>query len=358
MTSLCSSASHPLPTLCILSHVTHTHESRHIRMRYVTYERVLSIKSLHHVWMCHVRYDWVRSRMIAVAVQFITRHCKTLQDTARHCKTLQHTATHCNTLQHTATHCKTLQDTATHCNTLRHTTAHMAEWHRVWMSRVAHGEIHMASELGPFIGLFPHVQVYFGISTHLRTGNSMKYVSMCVGLFCRTLLLCIGLFWHFSQTSEPAIVQNMSANMYGSLHMYRSLLTYFTDLRTNNSPQSEPVAFFTYHCLVTWLIHVCDMTQKHVWHVSFICMFLPYHCLLTRRTHMNDIAHSYVWHGSLICATWLNHVCGMTHSYVRHGSLIYATWLTHMCEKAHLHMGHGLLIYVAWLTHTWDIIRS
>jgi len=153
MTSLCSNASRPFPTLCILSHATHTYESRHMRMSYVTYEIVLSIKSLHHVWMRHVRYDWVTSRMTAVAVQFITRHCKTLQHTARHCKTLQHT------------------------------TAHMAEWHRVWMSRVAHGEIHVARELGPFIGLFRHVQVFFGISSYLRTGNSVKHVSMCRGLF-------------------------------------------------------------------------------------------------------------------------------------------------------------------------------
>ena len=85
---------------------------------------------------------------------------------------------------------------------------------------------------------------------------------------------------------------------------------------------------------VTWLIHICDMTQSyvtsliHIWHDWFIC----------------DMAQSYVacliwsrplWHGPvLLCdmthsyATWLIHICDMTHSYMWHDSVIYNT--THL----------------------------
>jgi len=75
---------------------------------------------------------------------------------------------------------------------------------------------------------------------------------------------------------------------------------------------------------VIWLIHMCDMTQSHVWHDSFI------HVLFTCVTwllHTRFATHSYWWCGSRICVTWLIHICDMIHSYVRRGSCIFVTWL-------------------------------
>ena len=76
---------------------------------------------------------------------------------------------------------------------------------------------------------------------------------------------------------------------------------------------------------LTWLLHMCDMTQSYVWHDSFICV--------TWLLHMCDMTQSYVWHGSFIRVTWLIHTWDMTHSYVWHDSFICVTWLLYMCDE-------------------------
>jgi len=48
------------------------------------------------------------------------------------------------------------------------------------------------------------------------------------------------------------------------------------------SPSSQ-----THSYVLTWLIHICEMMHKYVWHGSFIC---GHHL-----THLYDMTHSYVW---------------------------------------------------------------
>ena len=99
-----------------------------------------------------------------------------------------------------------------------------------------------------------------------------------------------------------------------------------------NSPCVWPDSFIC----VTWLIHMCDMTNSYVWHDSFICV--------TWLIHMCDMPHSYVWHDSSICVTWLIHTCDMTHSYVWHYSCIYVIWLN-FSQQSNLPW-HGLSLYL------------
>jgi len=84
---------------------------------------------------------------------------------------------------------------------------------------------------------------------------------------------------------------------------------------------------------VTWLIHMCDMTQSYVWHDSFTCVtWLIHICDMTH--HMCDMTHSHV------CQDWCN---------LRRDSFIYVTWLIYMCDMAHSYVCYQQLIL---LTHS------
>jgi len=121
------------------------------------------------------------------------------------------------------------------------------------------------------------------------------------------------------------------------------------------------VWYGTFTCVI-WHIHMCDMTHPYVWHVSFIYaarvvdwIQIPVETWLV---HMCDMTHSYVWHDSFICATWRIHMCNMTHSYVWHDSFICATWRIHMCDMSHSYVWHDAFICVTWRIHMCDMTHS
>jgi len=69
---------------------------------------------------------------------------------------------------------------------------------------------------------------------------------------------------------------------------------------------------------VTWLIHMCDMTQN----MKELCC---------------DMTHSYMWHDSFIYVTWLIHMCDMTQNmqelccqYERATAHIWTSHVTHV----------------------------
>jgi len=57
---------------------------------------------------------------------------------------------------------------------------------------------------------------------------------------------------------------------------------------------------------VTWLIHMCDMTQSYVWHDSFMCHSYVYH----EDTHMTESCQTNAW---VTLHIWRSHV---THIYM------------------------------------------
>jgi len=102
--------------------------------------------------------------------------------------------------------------------------------------------------------------------------------------------------------------------------------------------------------LVTWLIHMCDMTPSYEWHASFICV--------TWLIHISDVTHSYVWHDSFVCVLWPNHICNVTLSSVCRDWFIRVTWLIHICDMTHSHVWHDSSMCVTWLIHTCDMFHS
>jgi len=74
---------------------------------------------------------------------------------------------------------------------------------------------------------------------------------------------------------------------------------------------------------VTWLVHICDMTQTWVPWLIHTCKVTHSWSRGTAATYGGNMTHSYVWRDSMIQATWLIHIGDMTHSW--------APWLKHTC---------------------------
>ena len=65
---------------------------------------------------------------------------------------------------------------------------------------------------------------------------------------------------------------------------------------------------------VRWLIHMCVITDSHVWHDASI--------RLTWCIYLFDMTHSYVWHDSFICVTWHIYIFDMIYSYTSLDNLL------------------------------------
>jgi len=95
-------------------------------------------------------------------------------------------------------------------------------------------------------------------------------------------------------------------------------------------------------------IDMCDMTRSYVWqNIELVlgrCVFV---CLCkcggngARGDHL-PLAHWCVRPDSFMCVTWLIHMCDLSNSYVRHDSFIWVTWLVHVCDMTHSYVWHGL----------------
>ena len=134
-----------------------------------------------------------------------------------------------------------------------------------------------------------------------------------------------------------------------------------------SSPSPIPPWLHLTKC-VTWLIHVCDVTNSYVWRDEF----------------MYDEANSYMWHDSFVCVTWLIwyvwqdsfisvtmvftftyhpfdcmwHMCDVTYSCVWRDEFVCVAWLINMCNVANLDMWHDSFIWgndsfirVTWIIH-------
>ena len=104
-------------------------------------------------------------------------------------------------------------------------------------------------------------------------------------------------------------------------HVWHDSVTCVTWVTDTSWRKSKETPFRLRMC-VTWLIHVCDVTQIYVCHDSFTC-----------------VTRSHVWHDSLICATWLIPDKGSQRrrysalACVWHDSFVCVTWLIRMCDS-------------------------
>jgi len=141
---------------------------------------------------------------------------------------------------------------------------------------------------------------------------------------------------------------------------------------------------------VTWLIYMCNMTHSYVWHDTSICtrthgllfagLLGMTYSYVWHNSCIHDMTHSYVtWIIRML--TWLIHMCDMTQSYWWHDRILrtrrhclyfaglqvmthsYATWLIHMCDIL-IHIWHDSFVcdtahsYVTRLIHMWDMTHS
>ena len=95
-----------------------------------------------------------------------------------------------------------------------------------------------------------------------------------------------------------------------------------------------------------WMRHITHMNEHHLTHMNksrhtFKWAGLIHMCDAMRHvTHMNasrmryTCESPYEWHDSFICVTWLVHMCAVTDSYVWHDSLICVTWCIHTRRRA------------------------
>ena len=117
---------------------------------------------------------------------------------------------------------------------------------------------------------------------------------------------------------------------------------------------------------VTWLIHMCDMTHRDVWHESFICVTW----LQTPQTPpLPFLWQGFMWHDSFICVTWLIATCDTNHLYVWHDSFKCVTQLIYVfkcprhiykytCARVYIHICEYVYIYKHIFTHFTFAIKS
>ena len=114
------------------------------------------------------------------------------------------------------------------------------------------------------------------------------------------------------------------------------------------------------HSYVPWLIHTC-LTPWYAWRDSFMCDVTK--SCITRFIRTRDVTHSHTCRDWFMCVTWLIHMCNVTQLYVWYDC---ATWLIHMCDVTHpiaqvtlmCNVTHSYVwrdsfICVTWLIHMW-----
>ena len=129
---------------------------------------------------------------------------------------------------------------------------------------------------------------------------------------------------------------------------------------------------------VSWLIHMCFMTESCMWNKSYTCVtrlvsfakepYKRYHILQKRpiilrsllivatpyvkwHIHMCNMTRFFVRHDSSVCMTWLMHMCVMTHPCVLYDSIISVKRLIQMWWKTRFFVRHDSFLCMTWLIH-------
>ena len=291
-------------------HVTYECVTYYVNMSlYIGMIRVTYVR--HHVWMSHVTYEGVMSRMCDVTYSYVKWFIHMWHDS------FIRDMTHSDVTR--LTH-------MWHDSFIRDMTDSYV-WHDSSICDVIHSYvtwlIHMWHD--PFICDMTHSYVTY-VTWFIHTCDMTD--------FCVIFLIHI---------RNDATYTTWPIHMYDMAHTYvwygsficLAWLTHMWYSDMMRCIQHDPficVTWLNSFLCVTWLIHMCDMAHSYVWHGS---------------------THSYVWHDSFICVTWLIHMCDMTHWYVWHDSFICVTWLIHMCDMAHATNMCDITHSCSW--HDWFI---
>ena len=99
---------------------------------------------------------------------------------------------------------------------------------------------------------------------------------------------------------------------------------------------------------VTWLIRMCDMT--HIWHMGMSHVKHVNNFLTSHVTHVNESCHTFTSILSrLECVTWFVYLCDMTNFHVWHDSFLCGTWLIYIWDMTHSYIWCEWFIFVTWL---------
>ena len=138
----------------------------------------------------------------------------------------------------------------------------------------------------------------------------------------RDSFICVTWLTHLRDMTHPYVCHDTLIRVTWHAHnMYD--MTQSSQGRARSQPVSWPMR--------------CDIHS--MWQLSFTC--------LTRPIHMRAVTYSYVWRDSWVHVTWLMHVCDMTditQSYVWHFSFV--SWLVHECDMTHPYLWYDSFMYV------------
>jgi len=103
---------------------------------------------------------------------------------------------------------------------------------------------------------------------------------------------------------------------------------------------------------VTWLIHMCAVTQCgwHMWHVLHVW-------------HVWHVFHVWhVWRNSFLCVTWLIHICAVTQRGMAasEGTCMHVSEGTcmHVCSMTPSYVRHDSYIGLPWHNQGWQWVRA
>ena len=152
---------------------------------------------------------------------------------------------------------------------------------------------------------------------------------------CINMCICVYIQVKYARTSRE--VNNVAGAQESTYFMYALYTCAYVCVYTYNTHAHMCVHRRTTHAHMCIPRHTIDMYQQggkeHL------------RCASTRRAPCPSLVllPAYVWHDSLICTTWLIQMCDLTQRDVWHDSCaslalqpaLCVTWLIHMCDLTH-----------------------
>jgi len=260
-----------------------------------------SMNVSHHIWLSHVKYEWVMSHTNE-SCHIWMRHAKRMNESC-----------------HMYDWGSRITYTIEPCNRWR-VTSHMNQLIHSFIKRNFRESV-MSNVTSTYLWMrhLTHInewcQTHQWVKTHM---NESCHVDTCKNESCHTHEW---LMQHLLNESCPRVMQHTRMRHATSKH-------------------------------VTYLLHICDMAAANVWHNSFIRVRKD---TVTRVTWL---CHMYVWHDSCRCMTWLLHMCDMTPSCVTWLLHLCEAWLLRMLDTPPSYVCHGSCKCVTWLLHKCDTTPS